>query len=85
MNNHKTAKGEYKYSYTNKHGVDMFKVNNGYLSRQELNKKDGEYNDGQKEQSKKAKTEKSRTKKSTKKEIVAFEGGEDGFMPIYSE
>jgi cAMP phosphodiesterase len=75
MDNLKTAKGEYPFAYTNRHGVNMYKVNgpitHGYLSKTELDKMDGAY------------IEPKPIKKRNKKEIVAFEGGKDGFKPIY--
>jgi len=35
-----TSKGIYKYSYTNKHNIDMYKVSNGHMSKELIEQRD---------------------------------------------
>lgn len=67
MTNLKTAKGEYEFAYTNIHGIDMYKINEGFVSANYLLERDGE-----------PVMEEKKTKKSKKKqEIIIFDDNQE--------
>jgi len=76
-----TSKGIFPFVYINKHGNAMYKVPNGVMSEELVEKHYGDKL--KKEIEKETKPEKTSYKKN-KKKIVAFEGSAEGFAPIYS-
>jgi hypothetical protein len=71
MNDLVTNKGTYKYSHTNRHGIDMYDVGNGHMSKELIEKRDNILTKPLKLEDLKEQLKKKKTKKS-KKEITGI-------------